>query len=186
MELNAMQKAAAMAALEKGLKAQSKETRAEADDEIIRLYEDTGADRVKVKIGDVEIGTFTVCFSKDSYTVTDAEAFHDFCLCNGLAHVKKSIRPDRMHEAISRIEQEHPDAIESQVVVRDDLSKILKRVDDVLVIEGTNEVVPGITPVPKSVSETRMTGCKPENVLAALSALPGGVEKLLMGGGDSE
>lgn len=186
MGLNAVQESAVLTAIEKMVKARLGERRQDADAAMVELYESTGADRMKIKLGDDEIGTLTLTFSKDAYEVTDAEAFHDFMLAQGLASINKEIRPEFMLEAIKRIEDETPGAIRETVVVSKDASKLMKRAGDSFVLEGTEAIIPGIAPKPPEIKDTRLTGCEPEKVVSAMSALPGGVAGVLMGGDGDE
>lgn len=186
MKLNAIQKTAILTAVKKSLESELKQYRAEADEEILELYEGFGSDRVKIKLGDVEIGSMTLCFATDEYIVTDEAALNEFLLLNGLATEKTSIDPTYMVEVIARIKDDMPQAIVTEVVPTKDFSKLIKRVDDSFVIEGTNEVVPGISPAPQKIKGTRITGCKPEDVLPVINSLPGTLDTLLLGGGQNE
>lgn len=186
MGLNAVQRSAVLTAIQKMVKSGLDGCRSKADHDMVRLYEETGADRLKVKVGDVEVGTFTLCFSKDAYEVTDAYAFKEFCLANGLADMKREIRPEVMGGVIRTLQQEDPGAIQETVTVSKDVGKYLKRVGDSFVLEGTQEVIPGIVPKPPKVTGTRLVGCKPDVVMPALNALPGGIAGVLTGGIDDE
>lgn len=186
MRLNAIQKTAILTAVKKSLDAELKSIRVSADDEIMELYEGFGSDRVKIKLGDVEVGSMTLCFSSEDYIVKDEAALNEFLLLNGLATEKTSIDPTYMVEAIARIKDDMPQAIITEIEPVKDFSKLIKRVDDSFVIEGTNEVVPGISPAPKTVKGTRITGCKPEDILPIVNSLPGTLDTLLLGGGTDE
>lgn len=186
LQLNATQKTAVLTAIQKLVKAELDGCRADADADIKALYEATGADRMKVKVGDVEVGTLTLSFSKEAYEVTDAHAFQDFMLAQGLASVSKEIRPEYMHSVIQHVEEEAPEAIREDVTLSKDVQKLFRRVRDSFMLEGTEEVIPGIRPKPPEVIGTRMTGCKPDVVMPALQTLPGGVAGVLMGGMEDE
>lgn len=186
LQLNATQKTAVLTAIQKLVKAELDGCRADADADIKALYETTGADRMKVKVGDVEVGTLTLCFAKEAYEVTDSDAFRDFMLAQGLAGERKVIRQAYMPKAIALMEEHCPEGIEKSVALSEDASKFLKRAGAAFVLEGTTEVVPGIRPKPATVTGTRMTGCKPDVVMPALQALPGGVAGVLMGGVEDE
>ncbi len=186
MKLNAIQKTAILTAVKKSLDNELKRYRVDADNEVLELYEGFGTDRVKIKLGDVEVGSITLCFSSDEFKVDDEAALNEFLLLNGLADEKKSIDPTYMVEVIARIKDDMPQAIVTEIVPNKDFSKLIKRVGETFVIEGTNEVVPGISPAPKTIKGTRITGCKPEDVLPVINTLPGTLDTLLLGGGANE
>lgn len=182
MELNPMQRTAVITAMQKALKKEGDASRKEADDAILRLFDETGTDRVRVSLGDAEVGTFSLTFDKDGYEVTDKEAFDDFCIANGLAHESVSIKPEWMSKAAEELAVHYPDGVVASVVLDSDAPKLFKRIDDsTFVIDGTNEVIPGIKPTPKTVKGTQLRGCKPEDVIPAMKGLGVGVEQLLLG-----
>lgn len=185
MELNPMQRAAVITAMGKALKKEGDKARHEADDALMELYEATGTDRVRVKLGEADVGTFTIAFEGDSYEVLDRDALEDFCLANGLAEETRSIRPEWMGKAVEEMATHYPEAIETRVEINKDLQVFLKRVDDATyVIEGTTETVPGIRPRPRAIKGTQLRGCKPEDVIPSLKGLGVGVEQLLLGGAE--
>ena len=73
VELNGLQKLAVAEALMKSLKplvdtkggkAGAENLRTQADDKLRELYSETGADRLKIKINDVEVGSLSLAFKK--------------------------------------------------------------------------------------------------------------------------
>lgn len=185
-KLTSAQRVAVLTALSKAVRASLEEARIEADQEAYALYEGFGSDRIKIEMGGVEVGTLSLTFSKDAYEVVDREAFEDFCLANGLGRLEKSIRPEYMPAVLASLSHSIPEALTESFVLDKGADKLMRRVGEAFVIEGTDEVVPGISPKPITVTGTRVTGCKPDVVLPTLSALPGGVESLLLGGGSDE
>ncbi len=180
--LNAQGKVAVLTAIEKLAKSELKEARQEADQEMMELYEGFGTDRAKILLGGTEVGTISLRFSSDAYKVTDQEAFEEFCLLNGLADIKRAIRPEYMFEVVNRIKDEMPHAICEEVTLKKDAEKMFENAGSAFILTGTSEIVPGIIPVPKEVIGTTVRGCDPKAVMPALQALPGAVDQLLMGG----
>lgn len=182
MNFNPIQKAAILTSLQKAIKPESDQARHDANEALRELYEQTGTDRVRVKLGDVEIGTFSLTFEKDSFEVTDRAAFDDFCLANGFGHEELFVKPEWKKQAAEELATHYPEGVETRVVLEKDMDKLFKNVDGVYVVDGTNEVIPGIRPKPKTIKNTQMRGCKPEDVIPALKGLGVGVEQLLLGG----
>lgn len=181
--LNAQGKVAVLTAIEKLTKSKLKEARAEADKEMYDLYEGFGTDRAKILLAGNEVGTISLRFSSDAYQVTDRQAFEEFCLLNGLADERKSIRANYLPEVIRQVEQDMPAAIETEFALKKDSEKLFEPMGDAFVLAGTNEVIPGIEPAAKMPIGTTLRGCEPKKVLPALQTLPGAIDALLLGGG---
>lgn len=182
MNLTPIQKSAVFTALQKAIKPESDQARHDANESLRHLYEETGTDRVRVSIGGTEVGTFSLAFEKDGFTVTDREAFDEFCLANGFAEERIYVKPAWKPKAAELMAESCPEGVERRVELKKDYEKLFRHVDGVYVVEGTNEVVPGISPKPKAIKATQMRGCKPEDVIPALRGLGVGVEQLLLGG----
>lgn len=179
MGLSRIQEAAVLTAIKKAVSARLEEVRAEADDDLLGLYEQTGADRIKVTVGDTEIGTFSLSFAKDGYEVVDQRAFEGFCLANGLADEVRSIKPEYTVAACDVLERELPEAVQTTVRTRKDIDRLLVRVGDAYVVEGTSETVPGIIPKHKAVKGTTLRGCDPKTAIPALTTAE--MQGLLLG-----
>lgn len=180
--LNAQGKIAVLTAIKKLAEDELKKARQDADSEMVQLYDGFGTDRAKILLGGTEVGTISLRFSSDAYKVTDKEAFDEFCLLNGLADIKRTIKPEYIYEVMERIKDEMPHAIQEDIMTSKDAYKMLEPNGDVFVLAGTSEVVPGISPAPKQIVGTTVRGCDPKVVMPALQALPGAVDQLLMGG----
>ena len=181
MNLTPIQKSAVITAVQKAMKPESDEARRDANEMLFNVYETTGADRVRVRLGDTEVGTFSLTFEKEGFMVTDREAFDDFCLANGFAHEELFVKDAWKEQAVEELATHCPEAVEKRAVLDKGIDKLFKNVDGVFVVDGTNEVIPGIAPKPKQIKGTQMRGCKPEDVLPALKSLGVGVEQLLLG-----
>lgn len=181
MNLNSIQKSAILLALQKAIKPEADQARNEANSALQELYEQTGADRVQVKLGEVEVGTFSLTFDDDGYCITDRETFDDFCITNGFAHEELVIKDGYKLQAAEELAVHCPEGVERRIVLDKGKDKLFKNIDGVFVVDGTNEVIPGIDPKPKAVKGAQMRGCKPEDVLPALKGLGVGVEQLLLG-----
>lgn len=184
MELSAVQKSAVLTAIEKALKAESDKARHNANEELKNLYDVVGTDRMRVKIGDTEIGTFSLVFEKESFVVTEREAFDDFCITNGFADETLKIRPEYMQMAAEELATHYPEGVEKQVTLKKGYDKFFTQVDGVMVVDGTNEIVPGIAPKPKAIKHTQFRGIKPQETLQALKSAGMGLDQFLLGDGN--
>lgn len=181
--MSSTQDLAVITALDKAVKARAKEVRAEADEGLMSIYEDMGVEKVELRVGDAPVGTLQVTYASEGYEVTDMGAFAEFGLANGMAVERKSIKPEYMDTAVKIIEAKLPEAIETTIEPVKDLGKMLDNVGDDIVAYGTSEVVPGVSWRPKRAKGTMVRGCDPAEVIPLLQALPGGVDQLLLGGG---
>lgn len=181
--MSSTQDLAVITALDKVVKARAKEVRAEADGGLMAVYKDMGVEKVELRVAEAPVGTLQVTYASEGYEVTDMGAFAEFGLANGMAEEKRSIRPEYMAAAISLLEEQMPEAIEVTVEPVKDLDRMLDRAGDAVVAYGTSEVVPGVSWHPKRAKGTMVRGCEPEKVIPLLQALPGGVDQLLLGGG---
>lgn len=181
--LTAIQRAAVLTGLAKAVSSSLDEQRAAADEALASLYDTVGADRVKVTVGDVEVGTFSVSYSKEGWEVTDQDALEDFALAQGFAHEERSIRPEYMSRAIELLADEDPAGVQTETVMDKGWEKLLTNVGGVACFLDTAEPVPGVEFVPAGPKGTTMRGCEPEKVLPAVRAL-GGMDELLLGAGD--
>lgn len=185
MNLSPIQTTAVIRSFEKALKSQAADARQDAEEDLRELYELTGADHLQVNIGGVDVGTFAINFDNTKYEVTDKEAFDDFLLANGLGDEKKTINPSWMFKAIQLMEEHYPQGIDRTVEIHKDTPKLFKRIDnETLVIEGTDEIVPGIKPKSKTIKNMVLRGCEPDDVIPAIKGLGVGMEQLLLGGND--
>ena len=186
MELN--EQLAVITALDKAVAAKKKEVRAEADAEMMAHYEDMGVEKMALRLGGEKVGELGVVMASESYTITDAEAFEEFALCNGLAEVEQRIAPDMMPSVIKALgdyfdSEVLDEIIEERVVPVDGWQKRLHMVGGIPCLGS--EPVPGVEYVKPRVKNTVVRGCKPEAVLPIVAQL-GGVEQLLLGEGSHE
>lgn len=187
--MNNREKLAVLTALEKLVKDRKAEVRAECDAEFADLCSEFGTDKITLTVNGSKVGSYTMTFRPEGFTVTDREAFEDFCLTYGLATVKRSIRPTMMHAAIKviegSIEPDHwRDFIEEEVVVVGDWEEKLVNVAGKVLYADSGLEVPGVVFRPRTMKNTQVKGCKPEDVEPLIKAMPGGINALLLGGGE--
>lgn len=185
-KLDPIQRAAVLTAMQKQVKSALDSAREEADGELCQMNEAMGVDKVTVKIGDAEVGTFSVKYSKEGWAFTDMEAFQEFALTYGFAHERRSIRPEYMELAIELVSRECPEAVATDVEVDKGWEKLIAEVGGVPCYLDSGEAVPGIAKVPRGLAGSMLRGCEPEKVMPALAGVlgPAGIAALLEGGSD--
>lgn len=185
--MNNTEKLAVLTALEKAVKDRMKDVRSEADADLMDAYDENGYEKKAVKLNGQKVGEHIVTFRKEGYEITDRAAFEEFALDYGLAEQRRYIAPDFMESAIKALEAAfEPEvldgAIVTEIVLSGDWELAMERVGDAVCYMDSNMVVPGVAYRPKEVKGTMLRGCRPEDVVPIISALPGGVESLLLGG----
>ena len=188
--MNVNEKLAVLTALKKAVDARLKDVRAEADDAMREAYFDDGVEKKALKVSGEKVGELTVTFASDGYELADKKAFESFALDYGLATVKRTIKPDMMESCIKALEGVfEPDvlaeAVQERVELADGWEKAMECVGDAVCYMDSGMVVPGVEYRPRLAKGTMVRGCKPEDVVPRLQAMPGGVEALLLGGGDA-
>lgn len=173
---------AVLTALQKAVRERLDEVRAEADEGM-----GDGIEKRTLSVGGEKVGEIALTFSKEGWDVTDAEAFEAFALDYGFAHVERAIRPEWMETCVKAIESAFDQdvlegVIEERVVLDGDWERYVTQVDGEPTFLDSGMVVPGVARRPKAPKGTRVTGCKPADVIPALRSLPGGVERALLGG----
>lgn len=176
-----LEKLAAITAMEKAVKAAKEDIRADAEAYALGMSEEAGVDRFKLRFGTSEVGTVTVTERGDGYEVTDKEALDDFLLSYGLARIEKSIYPDWMHQAISWMEENHPEGVRSEVVPIKGWDSQLEDLGGIFSFHG--EPVLGVSPAPKSKGIV-VRGCDPAKTMQAMLSANVTMEQLLLGGGE--
>lgn len=182
MELNIYQKVAAQKAVTDALKKAAGEARDEADEALKNLYDACGSDRIKIEIDGQEVGTLSMRFSTEGYQVDDPEAFEGFCAANGLGRFKRYIEPAYMQQAVDELSKTWPEGIGRKFELDPASEKLFTRLGDTFVVEGTGEVVPGISPKPRQPIGTTLRGCKPDKVLPLLAKSPEALGQLMLEG----
>lgn len=187
--MNNREKLAVLTTLEKLVKAEKEAVKAECDAEFADLCREFGTEKVGLTINGSKVGDYIMGFHPEGFTVTDRDAFEDFCLTYGLATIKRSIRPSMMGAAINviegNIEPEHVnDFIQEEVVVVGDWEEKLVSVAGKVLYADSGLEVPGVVFRPRAMKNTQIRGCKPEVVVPILQSLPGGINSLLLGGGE--
>lgn len=187
--MNINEKLAVITTFEKLCKERAKEIRAEADEEFGQLYDEYGTEKMGLKLGGQKVGDFILTFNAEHFVVTDKAAFEEWCLDYGLATVRKSIRPGMMGSAIAVLEgavepESLRDYLTEEVVVEPEWEEKLVSVGGKVLFQDSGMEVPGVAFIPRTVKGTQVRGCKPDQVIPLIQALPGGVEALLLGGGE--
>lgn len=178
---------AVITALEKWCKERAKEIRAQADGEFADQYDAYGVEKMGLRINGQKVGDFILTFNAEHFYVTDKEAFEEWCLDYGFAHIKKSIRPLMVGNVIAILEREiEPenirDYIMEEVVVTSDWQDMMVSAGGKVLHADSGMEVPGVAFAPRTVKGTQVRGCKPEQVVPIIQSLPGGFNALLLGG----
>lgn len=187
--MNNREKLAILTALEKAVKAEKEAVRRECDAEFADLCSEFDTDKITLTLNGQKVGTYLMQFHPEGFNVVDREAFEDFALTYGLAAIKRSIRPTMMHAAINviegSIEPDHwRDFIEEEVVVVGDWEEHMAYVGGKVLFADSGLEVPGVVFRPRAMKGTQVRDCKPEDVMPILQSLPGGINALLLGGGE--
>lgn len=185
--MNVNEKLAVITALEKWVKAQKAEIRAEADADFADLCEEYGTEKIGLTVNGQKVGTFVMTFHPEGFAVTDPDAFEDFALDYGLATLKRTIRPDMESTAIRVIEdvlepELFADFVKEEVTLAGDWESKLVRVGGRVLLGDSGLEVPGVSFRPRAMKGTQVRDCKPEVVVPILQGLPGGINTLLLGG----
>lgn len=185
--LSPIDKLPMLVALEKVVKDEIKAVRRECDDALLDTYEDEGYERKALRVGNVKVGDFSVTFNSDGFDIVDRAAFEDFALAYGMASERKRIRPDMEQSVIRHLENNldpevYAEAIETEVVLDPEWEKGMELVCGVVQYMDSGLNVPGVEFRPRTVKGTRVTGCKPADVLPLMQQMEGGVTAFLTGG----
>lgn len=185
--LTPMEKLPILVALEKAVKDELKATRAECDEMLLDFYDCDGFERRALRINGEKVGDFAVTFNSEGFCIEDMEAFEEFALSYGMATVRKTIKPEMVESVIKYIENDFDpevvsEIIQSEVVISPDWEKAMVNVGGVAMYFDSGLSVPGVVPRPKTVKGTRVTGCKPKDVMPRLNQIEGGAAALLLGG----
>lgn len=187
--MNVNEQLAVITALEKWCKETKEEIRRQADRNLALMYEQNDVKKMALKVNGEEVGELIVTYHKEGFDVTDREAFEDFALTYGLAIVKRSIRPEMVGAAIKviegAIEPDHVrDFVTEEVVVVGDWENYMVNVGGKVLFCDSGMEVPGVAFRPRRPKGTQVRKCEPETVLPILQAMPGGLNVLLLGGGE--
>lgn len=185
--LTPIEKLPMLVALEKVVKDEIKSVRRECDDALLDGYESMDVVKRALKVGGQKVGEFTVTFNSDGFDIVDRAAFEDFALDYGMATKRRRIRPDMEQSIIRYLENNldpdvYAEALETEVVLDPDWEKGMEMVCGVVQYMDSGLNVPGVEFRPKTVKGTRVTGCKPADVLPLMQQLEGGVTAFLTGG----
>ncbi len=180
---------AVLTALKKAVDASLQEARRDADESLWDAYEKDGVVKVALRIGDQKVGEMALTFAKDGYEVVDRKAFEAFALDYGLATVKRTIKPDMMESCIKALEgvfdpEVMSEAVQETVEVSGDWEKAMERAGDAVCYMDSGMIVPGVEYRPKKPKNTTVRECDPGVVLPVVAGMPGGIERLLLGGGE--
>lgn len=186
--MRANERVAILTAMEKAIKKALSEARKEADADMWSMFDESGIEKVQLRIGDVPVGQMIVTFSKAGFNVTDREEFEDFALSQGIACERKSIKPGMMHSAIKFLENNlEPEVLEetiqTEVKLDDDWEKWMDFDNGCVFWAGTDVPVPGVEYRPRKPKNITVRGCEWKDCAAPISQL-GGIDALLLEAGD--
>lgn len=184
--MNEFEQLAVLTALESAVTEKKKELREVIDDEMRNAYETTGSDRVSLRVNGEKVGSVSVIESKPGFRVDSMAELEEFALDYDLAHIERRIAPDMVDSVIAAMRNMFGnkvinEAVEERVVMNDGWEKRLRNVGGEAVLEDSGLIVPGVSYVPAQYKSTRVTGCKPADVLPKALA-SGEVYALLEGG----
>lgn len=185
--LTAMEKLPILIALEKAVKDELKATRAECDESLLDFFEAEGFEKRALRVAGEKVGDFSVTFNSEGFDIVDRAAFEEFALDYGMASVRRTIRPDMMESAIRALSDVFEpevlaEAVQEEVTLDPDWEKAMENVGGVAMYFDSGLSVPGVVPRPKTIKGTRVTGCKPADVVPRLNQIEGGATALLLGG----
>lgn len=190
IKLSNTERLACLTAMEKAIKEQIKQVRAEVDEELIHDFYTTGSDRRNLRINKKDVGTISVRKAKGKYVVEDQRAFDEFLILNGLGRMKYTFNSVYSNQLKHILDEagDYDYMFDSEVIPNDDFEKLLQIVDDeTLTLHGTDFPIPGIVPAETTATGTMVRGCKPEDVLPILLNGPKRqIEALLTGGGEHD
>lgn len=183
MPLSVNERLAILTALQKAVKEQLDETRAEADASMLESYEEDGVVKKALKVGGVKVGDYLVVLTADDWAVTDETALQEFAMDYGFGKPELSIKPECMAAAVKLIESTDPFMLQETVTLNKDWKKLLTNTGGTATYLDSGEIVPGVVPLPPRVKCTQVRGCKPEDVVPQMKQL-GGIDQLLLGDAD--
>lgn len=185
--LTPVEKLPMLVALEKLVKDELETVRRECNGILLEGYESMDVEKRALKVGGQKVGEFTVTFNKEGFEITDQKAFEEFALDYGMATTRRRIRPD-MEQSIIRYLENNLDpevfaeAVEEEVVLDPEWEKGMTRVGNLVTYLDSGMNVPGVEFRSRTVKGTRVTDCKPADVLPLMQQLEGGVTAFLTGG----
>lgn len=186
--MNTYEKLAVITALEKAVKDVKSEIRAEAEDGLLDTYDSMGVEKLALKLNGAKVGEFAVTYASEGYDIVDPEAFWDFALSYGFASIRRRIKAEMVDSVINAL-RDHFDeelvreCVYEEVAVDSDWERYVVNVAGVPTFLDSGVPVPGIEFRPKQVKGTRVTGCKPSEVIPIVNQIEGGVNALLLGEG---
>ena len=151
-----------------------------ADDMLLKMHDDYGAEKIELKIGGEKVGTLSLTV-KEGVVIEDYEAVQDWEIENGFAHETPAIdlnilRPDTVEKILQLARMDNPISVSSEVHYKN-IEDIAEHVGENMVTSG-GEVVPGVK-WRREVKGTRISGCTPRDVSRALSI--GGADYTIAG-----
>ena len=155
--MEATERLACLMAMKKAVDTELSLARGECNDELAGLAESAHVEKRALLVDGVKVGEHAVTYSSAGFEVENPDAFEDFALCNGLARI------------VERVEY------------LDGWQRCVEAVGGKVLVKGTDVEVPGVRYVPRHASGTRVTGCKPAEVLPLLRGVEGGAQALLEG-----
>lgn len=158
MTMEATERLAFLTAMKKAVEDEIKAARIECNAQLDYLYDEQQVEKRALFAGGVKVGEHSVTYEAEGYDVADRAALEEWALLNGFA------------TEVTRVE------------MLDGWQRYLERRGGRVFVVGTDMEVPGVEYRPRRKSGTRVTGCKPSEVLPLLRGIDGGAQALLEGG----
>lgn len=185
--MRSIERLAYLTALKKSLDEEIKRVREEADSEYEELYYEHGVKSRDVVVDGVKVGTFSLEMRGVDYVITDKDAFDDWMLCQGLADIRESVRPEYAKMAVDLLKEAVGGvAICEETVYAKDWKKRMEVVDGRACLAGTDHPVDGLAWVEDEPKGTKFALRDPGHVISALRKLPAGEVAGFLGAGDGE
>ena len=172
-----MERFAVGKAVEKAMQA----ARTDADTEMWRIFDSTGADRITLDVCGEKVGTFSVVRSKDRPVITDQTMFENWLVTSGLGDVQFYLNEDAIpQEELDLLYEQHPEWFVKTVDTKwFNLDKLKQGPDGTCLEPSTGEIVPGTAWHVGMPTSTRYSGCKPEVVFDIMARHGLGAESIL-------
>lgn len=181
--MNVEEKVAILTAIQKRAKEMLDELRPEMDREAMELYEGFGVTKHEVKVGGRKVADMIIPMSKEDYEIDDPESFFRFCQDYGIGHYVLKIEPERMAEAVSLLNVEHPELVMREWKIGDWKPGMTPDGEGATWLDS-GMPVPGVRRIPPQPKKPTLRGIKWREVAQAAGAIPGGLSGLLEGGED--
>lgn len=170
---------AVLTAVSKIVKKELDEARAQVEGDMVDAFFDNGADRARLMLDGVEVGSVTLKVDRSGWEVEDPDEFGRFLEDNGQMKTVRRLKPEYQGMAWSLLGEQHPYMFDVEETPEPGFLKAFERIDGAVVVGGTDVVVPGVRPCPSKPKGLMVTGCKPQMV-GPIAARLGGLDALLL------